>query len=206
MSFVEWGVTAVDENKLVNKAVKGDNSAFEALMEKHMGIIYNIALRMTANQDDAEDMTQEIMIKIFRSLGSFKGNSKFSTWIYRVAVNTCLDELKKKKNKKHLSLDAEISGDDGENQIEIKDDSPSPEKLAEQNELRDMVAAAVKLLSDEHRAVIVLRDIRGMSYNEIAGILGCSDGTVKSRISRARAQLKMILEKEYNFNGTYFEK
>lgn len=206
MSFVEWGVTAVDENKLVNKAVKGDNSAFEALMEKHMGIIYNIALRMTANQDDAEDMTQEIMIKIFRSLGSFKGNSKFSTWIYRVAVNTCLDELKKKKNKKHLSLDAEISGDDGENQIEIKDDSPSPEKLAEQNELRDLVAAAVKLLSDEHRAVIVLRDIRGMSYSEIAGILGCSDGTVKSRISRARAQLKMILEKEYNFNGTYFEK
>lgn len=206
MSFVEWGVTAVDENKLVNKAVKGDNSAFEALMEKHMGIIYNIALRMTANQDDAEDMTQEIMIKIFRSLGSFKGNSKFSTWIYRVAVNTCLDELKKKKNRKHLSLDAEISGDDGENQIEIKDDSPSPEKLAEQNELRDMVAAAVKLLSDEHRAVIVLRDIRGMSYSEIAGILGCSDGTVKSRISRARAQLKMILEKEYNFNGTYFEK
>lgn len=206
MSFVEWEVTAVDENKLVNKAVKGDNSAFEALMEKHMGIIYNIALRMAANQDDAEDMTQEIMIKIFRSLGSFKGNSKFSTWIYRVAVNTCLDELKKKKNKKHLSLDAEISGDDGENQIEIKDDSPSPEKLAEQNELRDMVAAAVKLLSDEHRAVIVLRDIRGMSYSEIAGILGCSDGTVKSRISRARAQLKMILEKEYNFNGTYFEK
>lgn len=196
----------MDENKLVNKAVKGDNSAFEALMEKHMGIIYNIALRMTANQDDAEDMTQEIMIKIFRSLGSFKGNSKFSTWIYRVAVNTCLDELKKKKNKKHLSLDAEISGDDGENQIEIKDDSPSPEKLAEQNELRDLVAAAVKLLSDEHRAVIVLRDIRGMSYSEIAGILGCSDGTVKSRISRARAQLKMILEKEYNFNGTYFEK
>lgn len=196
----------MDENKLVNKAVKGDNSAFEALMEKHMGIIYNIALRMAANQDDAEDMTQEIMIKIFRSLGSFKGNSKFSTWIYRVAVNTCLDELKKKKNKKHLSLDAEISGDDGENQIEIKDDSPSPEKLAEQNELRDMVAAAVKLLSDEHRAVIVLRDIRGMSYSEIAGILGCSDGTVKSRISRARAQLKMILEKEYNFNGTYFEK
>lgn len=200
------GVTAVDENKLVNKAVKGDNSAFEMLMEKHMGIIYNIALRMAANQDDAEDMTQEIMIKIFRSLSSFKGNSKFSTWIYRVAVNTCLDELKKKKNKKHLSLDAEISGDDGEGQLEIKDDSPSPEKLAEQNELRDMVAAAVKLLSDEHRAVIVLRDIRGMSYSEIAEILGCSDGTVKSRISRARAQLKMILEKEYNFSGTYFEK
>lgn len=196
----------MDENKLVKKAVNGDNSAFEALMEEHMGIIYNIALRMAANQDDAEDMTQEIMIKIFRSLGSFKGNSKFSTWIYRVAVNTCLDELKKKKNKKHLSLDAEISGDDGESQIEIRDDSPSPEKLAEQNELRDMVASAVKLLSDEHRAVIVLRDIRGMSYSEIAEILGCSDGTVKSRISRARAQLKMILEKEYNFSGTYFEK
>ena len=196
----------MDENILVKKAINGDNSAFEMLMEKHMGIIYNIALRMAANQDDAEDMTQEIMIKIFRSLSSFKGNSKFSTWIYRVAVNTCLDELKRKKNKKHLSLDAEISGDDGEGQLEIKDDSPSPEKLAEQNELRDMVAAAVKLLSDEHRAVIVLRDIRGMSYSEIAEILGCSDGTVKSRISRARAQLKMILEKEYNFSGTYFEK
>ena len=79
----------MDENILVKKAINGDNSAFEMLMEKHMGIIYNIALRMTANQDDAEDMTQEIMIKIFRSLSSFKGNSKFSTWIYRVAVNTC---------------------------------------------------------------------------------------------------------------------
>ena len=181
---------ATNENILIKRAVKGDNTAFETLMEKYMGVIYNIALRMAASRDDADDMTQEIMLKIFRSIDSFKGNSKFSTWIYRVAVNTCLDELKKKKNKTVLSLDKEFEDDDGTSQIELK----------------DMVAAAITHLSDEHRAVIVLRDIRGMSYSEIAEIMKCGDGTVKSRISRARAQLKTILEKEYNFDGTYFKK
>ena len=197
---------ATNENILIKRAVKGDNTAFETLMEKYMGVIYNIALRMSASRDDADDMTQEIMLKIFRSIASFKGNSKFSTWIYRVAVNTCLDELKKKKNKTVLSLDKEFEDDDGTSQIELKDDRPLPEAVAEQRELKDMVAAAITHLSDEHRAVIVLRDIRGMSYSEIAEIMKCGDGTVKSRISRARAQLKTILEKEYNFDGTYFKK
>lgn len=196
----------MNEDSLIKKAKDGDSAAFGMLMEKHMNTVYNIALRMTENREDAEDITQDVMIKIFRVLDSFKGNSKFSTWVYRVAVNTCLDELKKKKNKKHFSLDAKIKGEDGEIEADIKDDSPSPEKLAERRELRDMVGEAIKKLSDEHRAVIVLRDIRGMSYGEIGEILKCGEGTVKSRISRARAQLKKILEKDFNFDGTYFEK
>lgn len=194
------------DNILIKKAAKGDKKSFEILMDGYMGVIYNVALRMAGNRDDTEDMTQEILIKVFRSLASFKGNSKFSTWIYRVAVNTCLDELKKKKNKTHISLDADFGNDDGESRIEIRDETPSPEKRAEQRELREIVASAISKLSDEHKTVIVLRDLRGLSYSEIAEILGCSDGTVKSRINRARAQLKGILEKDYNFDGTYFEK
>lgn len=199
-------MTATADSILIKKAAKGDKKSFELLMDEYMGVIYNVALRMSDNRDDADDMTQEILIKIFRSIASFKGNSKFSTWVYRVAVNTCLDELKKKKNKKYISLDADFGNEEGESRIEIRDEAPSPERRAEQKELREIVASAISKLSDEHKTVIVLRDLRGLSYSEIAEILGCNDGTVKSRINRARAQLKGILEKDYNFDGTYFEK
>ena len=167
-------------------------------------MIYNIAYRMTGNPDDASDMTQEVMIKLFKNLDSFNQKSKFSTWVYRVATNTCLDELKKIRRKQTLSLDAEYETDDGSVSFEQEDLSPTPDEQAETNELKDIVARAITRLGEEHRAVIVLRDIKGLSYGEIAEILNCSDGTVKSRLSRARAKLKEILEKDFNIDGTYF--
>ncbi len=193
-----------DERMLVKKAQKGDGKAFEILMEEYFKKIYNIALRMTNNADDAADMTQEVMIKLFRNIGSFKGDSKFSTWVYRVATNTCLDELKKMRRHSHASLNAEIDTGEGEVAIEVEDTAPTPEERAERSELKGMVAAAVEKLSPDHRAAIILRDIRGFSYDEIARILNCSEGTVKSRISRARAQLKAVIEKDFGFGGTYF--
>lgn len=195
----------MDENRLIKKAQKGDSKAFEELMEEHFKKIYNIAYRMTNNPDDASDMTQEVMIKLFRNIGSFKGNSKFSTWVYRVATNTCLDELKKSRRHSHTSLNAEIDTGEGELTVEVEDTSPTPEQATETKELRDMVAQAIVKLSPEHRTVIVLRDIRGFSYEEIAEILKCGAGTVKSRINRARASLKKVLQKDFGFDGTYFK-
>lgn len=194
----------MNEELLVRKAKQGDSDAFEELMQDYFKRIYNIALRMAGNADDAADMTQEIMLKLFRNIGAFKGNSKLSTWIYRVATNTCLDELKKIRRHPAVSINAEIDTGDGEFLREVEDTSPTPEQSAQQHELRDMVAAAITRLSPDHRAAIVLRDIRGFSYDEIARILGCSEGTIKSRISRARTQLKSVLEKDFGFNGTYF--
>ena len=115
-----------------------------------------------------------------------------------------MDELKKIRRKQTLSLEAEYETDDGSVSFEQEDLSPTPDEQAETNELKDIVARAITRLGEEHRAVIVLRDIKGLSYGEIAEILNCSDGTVKSRLSRARAKLKEILEKDFNIDGTYF--
>ncbi len=194
-----------DERFLIKKAQKGDHQAFEELMEEYFKKIYNIAFRMTNNPDDAADMTQEIMIKLFRNIGSFKGDSKFSTWVYRVATNTCLDELKKIRRHSHTSLNAELDTGESEVTFDVEDTAPTPEQHAEKAELKKIVAAAVEKLSPDHKAVIILRDIKGFSYDEIARILKCSEGTVKSRISRARAQLKSIIEKDFGFGGTYFK-
>lgn len=192
----------MDEKRLIQKAKSGDNKAFEELIEEHFKKIYNIAYRMTGNPDDASDMTQEVMIKLFRNIGSFKGDSKFSTWVYRVATNTCLDELKKQKRHSHTSLNAEFDTGDGEMTYDVEDTSPTPEEAAEKKELRSTVAAAIQKLSPDHKAALVLRDIKGFSYDEIAKILNCSEGTVKSRLNRARAALKEILQKDFGFGGT----
>ncbi|MBO5955857.1 MAG: sigma-70 family RNA polymerase sigma factor [Clostridia bacterium] len=193
----------MDEGWLIKQAQKGDNKAFELLIDEHFKKIYNIAYRLSGNEADASDMTQEVLIKIFRHIGTFNGNSKFSTWVYRVATNTCLDELKKIRRRNAYSLDAEIDTGDSEVAVQVRDESPSPDIAAEQKELSAAVGKAIKRLSPDHSAVVILRDIQGMSYEEVAKILNCSVGTVKSRLNRGRAQLKKILEKDYYFNGTF---
>ena len=195
----------MNEEMLIKMAQNGDSDAFNQLMDDYFKKIYNIAFRMANNADDAADMTQEIMIKLFKNISSFSGNSKFSTWVYRVATNTCLDELKKLKRHKNFSIDKDIETDDGGYSYEVEDTSPSPETLSEQKELKSIVASAIGMLNPDHKAVLVLRDIQGLSYDEIARIVKCTEGTVKSRISRARAQLKIIIENNFNIDGTYFK-
>lgn len=196
----------MNEEMLVKKAQQGDRAAFEELMDIYFKRIYNIAYRMAGNADDASDMTQEAMLKLYRNIKSFGGNSRFSTWVYRVATNTCLDELKKIRRHTSYSIDSELETDDGSIAFEIEDSAPTPEQRAEQRELKELVKNAVLRLGDEHKTVIILRDIQGLSYDEIARVLGCSEGTVKSRISRGRAKLKSVLEKDFGFGGTYFTK
>ena len=195
----------MNEDFLIKKAKKGDSAAFSALMEQHFAMIYNLALRMSGNPDDASDLTQEVMIKLFKNIGAFEGKSKFSTWVYRVAANTCLDELRKIKRKKTVSLDAEYETEDGSVGYEAEDTAPTPDVSAERSELKTIVAKAVSRLGEEYRTAVILRDINGLSYTEIAEVIGCSVGTVKSRISRGRANLKEILEKDFKIGGTYFQ-
>ncbi len=195
----------MDEERLIKLAQNGDSKAFELLIEAHFKNIYNIAYRIAGNPDDASDMTQEVMIKLFRNINSFGGNSKFSTWVYRVATNTCLDELKKLRRHSAYSINSEIDTGEGEFLYEVEDTSPTPDLEVERGELSDMVAKAITALNPEHRAIITLRDIQEFSYEEIANILNISEGTVKSRISRARMQLKKILERDFKFGGTYFK-
>lgn len=192
------------EDLLIKRAQSGDIAAFEALIEAYEQKVFHIAYRMAGNLDDAADMAQEILLKIFRNVGKFKGESKFSTWVYRVATNTCLDELKKAKRKATYSLDEEFETGEGQLGVEVADTAPTPEQRVEGQEIRDAITEAISRLSEEHRQIIILRDINGLTYEEVADILDCSLGTVKSRISRAREQLRKILSQDRELFERYY--
>ncbi len=182
-----------NEQLLLERAKDGDIAAFEELIESYQKKIFNLAYRILGNYDDAGDMAQEALIRIFRSIANFKEQSSFSTWVYRITTNVCLDEIRKKKNKKVISLDEEIRMDDGEMKRQIMSDDIQPDAAAELEELRILVSDAINSLPEDQRLVITLRDIQGLSYEEISSVLDCPSGTVKSRINRARQALKNVL-------------
>ncbi len=179
---------------LIKKAQNNDVHAFEQLISEHQTTVYNIALKIMGNPEDAADAAQEALIKVFKNIKKFNGNSKFSTWIYRITHNVCIDELRKKKQQVY-SID-EYYEDDNNPVLNIADDKPTPEQHIINNERAEMLKNAIMQLPPVSRSAIYLRDIRDFSYEEISKIQKCSVGTVKSRISRARAQLKEILMKQ----------
>jgi len=180
-----------NENKLIERASGGDPSAFNRLMEAHERRMYAVALRMCSNREDAQDCLQEAMLRIYRSISGFKGQSSFATWVYRITMNTCLDELRRKKNKQNTSLDSLL--DTG---WSPQDESASPEKRAIQTETRKILREAIHDLPEDMRSAIVLRDIQGLSYEEIAQALDINVGTIKSRISRGREKLREKLKQK----------
>lgn len=182
------------EKNLLKKAKSGDISAFESLIEGYQKKVFNIVFRMLGNYDDANDVTQEVFIKVFRYLKNFKEQSLFSTWLYRIATNTCLDELRKNKNKNIIYIDQDIKLEDSDIKRQVVDDNPTPDIIYEKNETSKLVNEAINKLSSEHKAAVVLRDIQGFSYEEIAKILNCPVGTIKSRINRGRKSLRELLE------------
>jgi RNA polymerase sigma-70 factor (ECF subfamily) len=184
---------STSEQILLERSKAGDIAAFEMLVEAYQKKIFNLAFRMIGNYDDAGDLAQEALIRVYKSIAGFKEQSSFSTWIYRITTNVCLDEIRKRKNKKVLSLDEEIHVEDGEMQRQIESDDPLPEEVFEREELRQIVGDAIASLPEEQRTVLTLRDLQGLSYEEIADILDCPGGTVKSRINRARQALKNVL-------------
>ena len=190
-------MTREQEAQIVRRVLEGDVNAFEDLVTEHEKGVYAIAQRMTGNAEDAADMAQETFIKAYNSLSSFRGDSKFSVWLYRIATNVCLDFLRSRSRKPTVSLSVE--DDDGEEtQMDIADDSQSPELLLERGLTRDAVRRGLKSLSPEYRQILLLREIQGLSYEEIAEALVLEVGTVKSRIFRARKRLCAFLLEDGN--------
>ena len=185
-------MTREQEVQIVQRVLQGDVNAFEKLVLEYEKSVYAITQRMTGNAEDAADMTQETFIKAYNSLSSFRGDSKFSVWLYRIATNVCLDFLRSRSRKPTVSLSVE--DDDGEEvELDIADESQSPERLLERGLTRDAVRRGLNALSPEYRQILLLREIQGLSYEEIADVLTLEVGTVKSRIFRARKRLCAFL-------------
>lgn len=182
------------EKLLIKKSQSGDVESFELLISSYDKRAYNIAYRIMGNEEDAKDMAQEALLRVFRSLKDFKGQAAFSTWLYRIVTNVCLDELRRRKNEKYVSIDSTIYTDSGEMHMELCSDKETPESVYEVVEQRELIKNAIRELNEDYRSVIVLRDIQGFSYGEISEILNCSLGTVKSRISRGRTMLRNKLK------------
>ena len=180
---------------LVNKAIAGDTGAFEQLITAYERSVYNIAYRMFNNAHDAQDVAQDIFIKIYKNLHRYQGreNSSFKSWVFAIANNTCIDEIRKRKSRiAPESLDIDIESEDGSIIRQIESDEPLPEDVVLVKERRAQLSAAINKMPAGLKNMIVLRDIQGLSYEEISEVTGMKLGTVKSKISRARASLKDI--------------
>jgi RNA polymerase sigma-70 factor (ECF subfamily) len=181
-----------NENGLLLKARDGDIQAFEELTAAYYSKVYNICCRMLNNTEDASEQAQETFIKAFKYIKDFKGNSSIATWLYRIAANVCLDFLRKNKNRRSVSIEQPISED-----FQLKDSLvshiPGPEMTAEMNAQKLAIREAMSKMSEKNRMIIILRDFMGLSYEEISETVKVPVGTVKSRISRARNELRELL-------------
>ena len=189
----------IDDSVLVEQSQSGDTAAMERLILKYQGRIYNVVLKMCANADDAAELTQETFVKVIESIEKFKGRSSFYTWLFRIAVNLTLNYCQRNARRATCSLDAEDTEPGGRSQQVLKDflsdaGAADPAAVAQDRELCDLAMQALLRLDEPQRAVMVLRDIEGMDYAQIADVLNIELGTVRSRLSRARSHLREILE------------
>ena len=180
------------EKEIIDRVLAGETEAFEELVLTHQKNVYNLALRTVGNPEDALDMSQEAFLKAFNSLGSFRGDSKFSVWLYRLTTNLCIDFLRKNKRNQVQQL-SYINSEGEEQDIEISDERFSPATELDKKEFRDAVISGLDGLSPDYRKVLVLREIGGLSYEEISKESGLDIGTVKSRLFRARKRLCALL-------------
>lgn len=189
----------IDDMTLVKQCQEGDSAAIRHIVMRYQDRIYNTILKICGNRDDAAELTQETFVKLIEKIDTFKGNSSFYTWLFRVAVNLTLNYCRRKFKIAHQSIDANLGNDSdsGAGQLKsylVDDSAKDPSVVAQNNEAVEILRLAIGKLDENQRAVIVLRDIEGMTYIDIAETLEVEVGTVKSRLSRARKNLKEILE------------
>ena len=182
-----------EERGLVRRARTGEMDAYDELVRRYQERIYATIYHMTANHEDANDLSQETFIKAYHALKSFKGDSSFFTWVYRIAVNKTINFLKQRKNKTHLSLnDLDFNAEHDADLVALISEK-TPRREVNLIELQEKLNAALQKLSEVHRLVVTLHDVQGLSHEEISKIMGCNTGTVRSRLFYARQQLQAYL-------------
>jgi len=182
-----------EEHALVRKARQGDLAAYDDLVRRYQERIYATIYHMTSNHEDANDLAQDTFIKAFQALKSFKGGSSFYTWVYRIAVNKTINFLKQRKNRSHMSLnDLDFNAENDPDLVALVSDK-TPRREAGLNELQEKLNEAMQQLSEPHRLVVTLHDVQGLPHEEIAEIMECNVGTVRSRLFYARQQLQGYL-------------
>ena len=181
-----------DQENIIARARRGDAGAFEQLVETYREQVYRIALRMCSNAADADEAAQEAFLAAWKGLPNFRGDSQFSTWLYQLTTHAAIDLMRREKRQIAAADITEVSA---------ADPAPSPQQQAEQSEQREIVRDAILQLAPEQREVVVLRFMEELSYEEIGAVLKLPSGTVKSRLNRAKAQLKEILSKSGNLFG-----
>ena len=182
-----------DERKVVKRAKAGDMAAYDELVRRYEERIYATVYHMTANHEDANDLAQEAFIKAYQALNSFKGDSSFFTWVYRIAVNKTINFLKQRRNKAHLSLnDLDFNAEHDPDLVALISDK-TPRRDVNLSELQQKLNEAMQKLSEVHRLVVTLHDVQGLSHEEISKIMDCNTGTVRSRLFYARQQLQAYL-------------
>ena len=186
------------EEELIRRAAQGDDGAFEQLVLAHQRQVYNLCLRIYCNEADAMDLSQEAFIRAWRGLGQYQFGAEFSTWLYRLTRNVCIDFLRAQKRRQTVPL--HLNDDEGETELPLPDTAEGPEERAVAGERRRALAQAMQALSPEHREILTLRVIEDLPYEQIAQILGVRTGTVKSRLARARISLKNILKSGNQMN------
>lgn len=182
-----------DDEILVARARRGEGAAFDVLIERYKERLYATVYHMTSNHEDANDLVQDTFIKAYKSLGSFRGHSSFYTWLYRIAVNRTINFLKRRKNRNQFSLDDLDSAIQSDPDFVELMSHVTPRREAGLTELRDKLNEALQKLSEPHRAVVTMHDIQGMTHADIAKVMNCSEGTVRSRLFYARQQLQGLL-------------
>ena len=184
---------APDDQKLVKRAQSGNLEAYDDLIRRYQERIYATIYHMTSNHEDANDLAQETFIKAFQALKSFKGDSSFFTWVYRIAVNKTINFLKQRKNKTHMSLnDLDFNAEHDPDLVALVSDK-TPRRDVSLIELQEKLNGAMQKLSEIHRLVVTLHDVQGLSHEDISKIMGCNTGTVRSRLFYARQQLQAYL-------------
>lgn len=187
----------MEEKELIARCQRGDEAAFEALIHAHEKKVYTLCRRMCRSEDDALEAAQDTFLAVWRGIGEFRADAAFSTWLYRLATNACLDLLRREKKR-----GGDVSLDDEEARLDPVDSAPQPEEAAIRADTQRMVREALGALPDDHRQILLLRETEQLSYQEIADVTGLELGTVKSRINRARQALRNYLAA----GGNFFEK
>ena len=189
---------AQQEREIIQRCREGDREAFNELVRTHQKKVFNLCFRILGNRHEAEDVAQDVFVTVFRAIKSFRGDAAFSTWVHRIAVNNCKNRLKHLRRRRYFqteSMEQTIDLGDGEVRKEFEEErESSPEEALHSSEIHEQIQDAINELEDDYRVVIVMRDVQGHSYQEISEALDLKEGTVKSRIHRARMELKRKLE------------